>query len=140
MTNLSCLFFLLLFIFFANTMPTVLTCECIIFLYNFFLNIIKKKNISVPCETQVFVNQCFLNHWYSLKAYYFSKLIADLPLQLICPTLFILIAYFMTGQPCEMHRICMLLTICILMAIMSHSLGLVAGAAFSVKVCTIDTF
>lgn len=27
MTNLSCLFFFLLFIFFANTMPTVLACK-----------------------------------------------------------------------------------------------------------------
>ncbi|XP_063709394.1 ABC transporter G family member 2-like [Culicoides brevitarsis] len=112
MTNLSCLFFFLLFIFFANTMPTVLT---------------------FPCEAQVFVNQCFLNHWYSLKAYYFSKIIADLPLQLICPTLFVTISYFMTGQPFECDRFLMLLFICVLMATMSHSLGLVAGAAFSVK-------
>uniref|UniRef100_A0A336KIY1 CSON011372 protein n=1 Tax=Culicoides sonorensis TaxID=179676 RepID=A0A336KIY1_CULSO len=112
MTNLSCLFFFLLFIFFANTMPTVLT---------------------FPSETQVFVNQCFLNHWFSLKAYYFSKLLADLPLQLICPSIFILISYYMTGQPCESNRFFMLLTVCIFMAVMSHSLGLVAGAAFSVK-------
>lgn len=69
-----------------------------------------------------------------MRAYYVSKLIADLPLQLICPVLFVVIAYFMTGQPFECDRLMMLLAICILMAVMAHSLGLVAGAAFSVKV------
>lgn len=123
------------------------------------------SSFSVPIEATVFINQCFLNHWYSLRAYYIAKFTADLPLQvspctslvfiqppssgqaplvnplnifnpfqLICPMLFVTISYFMTGQPCEADRFIRLLIICILMAVLSHSLGLLAGAAFSVKV------
>uniref|UniRef100_A0A1L8E487 Putative pleiotropic drug resistance pdr1-15 abc superfamily protein n=1 Tax=Nyssomyia neivai TaxID=330878 RepID=A0A1L8E487_9DIPT len=112
LTNISCLFFFLLFIFFGNAMPTALT---------------------YPSEASVFLRE-HLNNWYSLGSYFASKIIADLPLQIICPTVFILSGYFLSGQPKEEARFGMIWVICILTAISAQAMGLLAGAAFSVKV------
>ncbi|XP_059619010.1 ATP-binding cassette sub-family G member 4-like [Phlebotomus argentipes] len=111
LTNISCLFFFILFIFFGNSMPTALC---------------------YPSEASVFLRE-HLNNWYSLGAYFMSKIIADLPLQIMCPSLFILIGYFLSGQPQEEHRFAMMWFICLLTAISAQAMGLLAGAAFNVQ-------
>ncbi|XP_035783489.1 ATP-binding cassette sub-family G member 4-like [Anopheles albimanus] len=114
MTNGASLFFLQLFIFFGNAMPCVIT---------------------FPLEARVFIRER-LNNWYSLEAYYVSKIFADLPLQIICPTLFIAIAYYMTGQPLEWERFGMVWLITLLLAIYAQTVGLLSGAAFDIQMAT----
>lgn len=75
-----------------------------------------------------------MNNWYSTPAYVISKILASLPMQLICPTILICITYFMTGQPHDVQRFLYLLLILILTAVMADSLGLMVGAACSVQV------
>lgn len=75
-----------------------------------------------------------LNNWYSLEAYYISKVIANLPLQTICPTFFVAVAYFMTGQPLEIERLLMVWLIVLLTAILADSLGLAVGACCNIQV------
>lgn len=88
----------------------------------------------VPAEAAVFLRE-HLNSWYTLESYYVSKVVANLPLQLLCPTLFVLVAYFMTGQPFQAaDRLAMLWLVCLLMAILADSLGLAVGAASSIQV------
>lgn len=145
-SNTSCLFFFLLFLFFANAMPSVLACEynnyfkikphCTVYstVYtNYNIIFLFGYNISVPLETMVFYRE-HLNNYYSLGVYFVSKLVSDLPLIFIGPTSFILGAYYMTGQPEELNRFLMIWAVCLLTTILAHLTGLISGCAFSMQV------
>lgn len=110
-TNTACLFFFLLFLFFSNSMPTIHT---------------------FPVEASVVLQQ-HLNKWYSLPAYCASKIIADLPIQLLCATLFVIPAWWLTSQPWDNHRVLLAWIICVLVTILAQNFGLVIGAACGVQ-------
>jgi hypothetical protein len=74
-----------------------------------------------------------LNHWYSLKAYYLAKMLADIPFQIIFPTVYLVIVYFMTYQPLSLQRFSMLLFITICMSLVGQGVGLFFGTAFGIQ-------
>ncbi|XP_043485839.1 ATP-binding cassette sub-family G member 1-like isoform X1 [Polistes fuscatus] len=113
-SNISCIFFFLLFLFFANSMPVVQI---------------------FPTEASVFYRE-HLNNWYRLMPYYISKIISDLPLQLLCPTFFFAIAYYLTGQPMEWNSCMKTWVICFLHTILAQSVGIAVGAAFNTDIGT----
>ncbi|XP_069686813.1 ATP-binding cassette sub-family G member 1-like isoform X2 [Periplaneta americana] len=110
-SNAACLFFFIMFLFFSNSMPTVHT---------------------FPVEASVFHRE-YLNNWYSLPAYYFSKIVAEIPLQILCPTLFLCIGYFLTCQPFEWSRFTQFWVLCVLVTILGQTMGLAIGAAFDAQ-------
>ncbi|EFN72388.1 ATP-binding cassette sub-family G member 4 [Camponotus floridanus] len=109
-SNIACLFFLLLFLFFANSMPAV----------------------------QMFPTEAFLqehlNNWYSLRAYYSVKILTDLPMQILCASSFMFISYYMTGQLMESNRILQTWSICVLITILGQTVGILTGSAFNTEI------
>ncbi|XP_075555291.1 ATP-binding cassette subfamily G member 4-like isoform X2 [Dermacentor variabilis] len=110
--NATLVFFSIIFLTFTGMMPVVL---------------------SYPLEAAVFTRERN-NSWYTLKAYYLSKSIVELPFQVAYPTLFVAIVYWMTSQPPEMNRFVMFLFLSILLTLVAHSLGTLIGAFASVQV------
>ncbi|RZF39658.1 hypothetical protein LSTR_LSTR001179 [Laodelphax striatellus] len=109
--NHSFFFFAILFIYFSSIMPAIMT---------------------FPLEANVFLRE-HSNNWYSLTVYFFAKVLADLPLQIICPTLFLVIAYYMTGQPMDVQRFLMIWFVIVLLSILGQSAGNAAGALLNVE-------
>lgn len=110
-TNTGCLFFFLLFLFFSNAMPTIQT---------------------FPVEAKVVLHE-HLNNWYSLPAYCASKIIVDLPIQLLCATVFLFPAWYLTSQPLELYRMGLAWLTCALVTILAQTFGFVIGAACGMK-------
>ncbi|XP_047019106.1 ATP-binding cassette sub-family G member 4-like isoform X2 [Helicoverpa zea] len=111
MTNSGCLFFFLLFLFFSNAMPTI---------------------HAFPTEAKVVLHE-HLNKWYSLSVYCAAKIIVDLPIQLLCATIFLFPAWYLTSQPLELHRLGLAWLICALVTILAQTFGFVVGASCGMK-------
>uniref|UniRef100_A0A182J406 Uncharacterized protein n=1 Tax=Anopheles atroparvus TaxID=41427 RepID=A0A182J406_ANOAO len=112
LSNISLLIAFLMFIIFANAMTVILT---------------------FPLEMAVFVRE-YKSNYYSVSAYYFSKLVADFPWMISGVTAFQLIMYYLSGQPDEIDRIAMFWGICALFGWLSQVYGLIAGCLFSIEV------
>ncbi|XP_042144664.1 ATP-binding cassette sub-family G member 1 [Ixodes scapularis] len=110
--NATLVFFALMFLTFTGMMPVVLV---------------------FPLEASVFTRErC--NSWYTLKAYYLAKTIVEIPFQILHPTLFISIVYWMTSQPSDCYRYVMFTATCVLVSFVAHSLGMLIGAIACVQV------
>ncbi|XP_069686836.1 ATP-binding cassette sub-family G member 1-like isoform X2 [Periplaneta americana] len=109
-SNVGCIFFNGVFLFLLSPVLTVLV---------------------FPMEASVFLHEHH-NNWYSLKSYYFSKIVADTPLQVLCATLFLIGSYFLTDQPLGIRAI-QFWALHILLSLCGQALGFVAGAAFDAQ-------
>lgn len=58
---------------------------------------------------------------------------ADIPIQCLCTVLYILITYFMTGQPLEIFRFAGFFFVNLLVCFVAQGLGLLCGSIFDVK-------
>lgn len=104
--NIGCIFFMMVFIILLTLIPTV---------------------VSFPLEKMILFREN-LNNWYSLGTYYIAKTIVDIPFVVFSPILFVVVVYFMTGQPFEAERFGIFLGISIATAFVGQSVGVLIGA------------
>uniref|UniRef100_A0A182U2S1 ABC-2 type transporter transmembrane domain-containing protein n=1 Tax=Anopheles melas TaxID=34690 RepID=A0A182U2S1_9DIPT len=88
--------------------------------------------MAFPLELPIITREHF-NRWYSLRAYYIAMTVADIPIQLLCTVTYILITYYMTGQPPEAFRVGLFTLICLMVAWVAQGLGLLVASLFDVK-------
>ncbi|KEH38788.1 white-brown-complex ABC transporter family protein [Medicago truncatula] len=65
---------------------------------------------------------------YRLSAYFISRMVADLPMELVLPTIFLLITYFMAGLKATVINFFQTLFSLLLNVLVSQGLGLALGA------------
>ncbi|KAJ1527012.1 hypothetical protein ONE63_008556 [Megalurothrips usitatus] len=87
--------------------------------------------LTFPTEMQILRKEHF-NRWYSLKSYYMSINILELPVSVVCCTAFTVIVYMMSAQPLDGARFSIFLGISILVVLVAQTFGLLVGAVFSV--------
>lgn len=91
---------------------------------------------AVPLELPVIKREHF-NRWYSVRAYFISLTLADIPIQVFCTVIYILITYFMTSQPLELFRFAGFFFVNLLVCFVAQGLGLLVGSIFNVKYGTL---
>lgn len=76
----------------------------------------------------------YFNRWYGLKPYYAALVVSRTPATIFFSLIYLVIAYPVTSQPLEVARILMFTAICILVALISESMGTVISSMLSVVV------
>lgn len=74
------------------------------------------------------------NRWYSTGSYYLATFLTDVPIVLVCSTIFVIIIYVLTDQPMEDFRFFNFLLIGILTTFIAQAHGLLIGSMFNIKV------
>ncbi|KAK7788384.1 hypothetical protein R5R35_006557 [Gryllus longicercus] len=87
--------------------------------------------LTFPMEMNILKKEHF-NRWYSLKSYYISITIVDLPVAILGCILFSFLVYFMSDQPADAQRFSMFFAISMLVVFVAQSFGLMIGAVFDV--------
>ncbi|XP_008550685.1 ATP-binding cassette sub-family G member 4 [Microplitis demolitor] len=87
--------------------------------------------LTFPTELNILKKEHF-NRWYTLKMFYLSITIIDIPVTFLCCLLFSTIIYFMSGQLLEIERFSMFFLISLMVVFVAQSFGLMIGAVFNV--------
>ncbi|KOB65333.1 UDP-N-acetylenolpyruvoylglucosamine reductase [Operophtera brumata] len=69
------------------------------------------------------VKREYFNRWYGLKPYYAALVVSRTPATIFFSLIYLVITYPLTSQPMEGPRIAMFTTICIMVALISESMG-----------------
>ncbi|XP_067210700.1 ATP-binding cassette sub-family G member 1 isoform X2 [Linepithema humile] len=86
--------------------------------------------LSFPSDIAIMKREHF-NRWYKLSAYYWALTIYSMPQQVLFGFIYLLIVYFVTGQPLEWHRSFKFFTTCFICAFISESIGYIIASIFS---------
>ncbi|KAJ3701733.1 hypothetical protein LUZ61_005438 [Rhynchospora tenuis] len=81
-----------------------------------------------PTERAMLIKEC-KSGMYSLSSYYCSRMAGDLPMELILPTVFLLVLYWMSGLRSDLVSFGLSLLVLLGYCLVAQGLGLFVGAA-----------
>ncbi|XP_054261169.1 ATP-binding cassette subfamily G member 4-like [Macrosteles quadrilineatus] len=87
--------------------------------------------LNFPEEVKLLKREHF-NRWYGLNAYFFAATVSRIPIQIILGCIYIALAYVLTDQPLEWERGIKFCVICLMMGIISESLGLAIASRLNI--------
>lgn len=127
--NFKLLFFTQTFLIFSSFYTALVTCK--ILFMNFLIPLeINKLFFTVPSELKILRRE-YANGWYNIYSYYFTNRLADLPVQVTASSIYVIIIYFLTGQPLEFQRIRLFLISCVLVSLVAQTFGVIIGVSFN---------
>ncbi|XP_055692853.1 ATP-binding cassette subfamily G member 4-like isoform X2 [Lutzomyia longipalpis] len=106
--NISLLFFIIMFLYFSNSIPIVL----------FY-----------PYESKIFYRE-YLNNWYGFLPYVYSKILSEIPCLMISILSTFIPIYYLSSQPVDTQRILLLVNIYLLTGFVALFAGLAIGTQF----------
>lgn len=74
------------------------------------------------------------NGWYSSSSYYLALFLSDLPITVVCSTLYVILIYVLTNQPLESFRLINVIFVAILTCLSAQAYGILIGSLFNVQV------
>ncbi|KAL6430133.1 hypothetical protein ACFW04_007720 [Cataglyphis niger] len=89
--------------------------------------------MAFPLEMQILTREHF-NRWYRLAPYYISILLIEIPFQAACAATYLIVSYWLTGQPIETNRIIFFMIVSIAASLTAQAWGFFIGATTPVKI------
>lgn len=108
-----------------------------VYLYGSLLLIVYTGKMAVtlafPQEMRILSREHF-NRWYRLAPYYISMLLVEIPFQASCAATYLVVSYWLTGQPVETPRILSFMIFSIAATLTAQAWGFFIGATTPVKI------
>ncbi|XP_006624640.1 ATP-binding cassette sub-family G member 1-like [Apis dorsata] len=108
-----------------------------VYLYGSLLLIVYTGKMAVtlafPLEMRILTREHF-NRWYRLAPYYISMLLVEIPFQASCAATYLVVSYWLTGQPVETPRIISFMVVSIAASLTAQAWGFFIGATTPVNI------
>lgn len=108
-----------------------------VYLYGSLLLLVYTGKMAVtlafPLEMKILTREHF-NRWYRLAPYYISMLLIEIPFQSACAAMYLIVSYWLTGQPIEAHRTISFMVVSIAASLTAQAWGFFIGATTPVKI------
>ncbi|KAM1794005.1 ABC transporter G family member 25-like [Malus sylvestris] len=102
----------------------------LLFFISIFWGVLPSFNsvFAFPQERAIFIKEQ-ASGMYTLSSYFMARMVGDLPMELILPTIFLVMAYWMAGLKADMGAFLLTLLVLLGYVLVSQGLGLALGAA-----------
>lgn len=107
-----------------------------VYLYGSMLMLVYTGKMAVVLSFQVEMESLtreHFNRWYKLGPYFLSVLIIEVPVQIVCSLIYVVISYHLTGNYYTFDRFVLFALFCVAGSISAQAWGFFIGATLSIK-------